>query len=288
VADIIADKLEALKLEIKREFAAVGERIAVISYKASHALSTACQKKLDHGALFRVHDESGEPLFCGFFVDARVALTISHDKLFERALPFSISGCSSSGSPLSFDVISTDAELDFSVLRLTDGSAPATDFFSLQGFSDLVPGLGIALVMMGIGSSAAVGEEAYAVHKASITSCSDTHILYDGETWAGDSGGALLFEDGFVVGMHLEVFDAKPERDAASPLLARGSFGKRRRGAADTAAQVAEELERLSVASSSHGKVRRALRLTHPRVLGAVDRARDGELGSPRAGAGTA
>jgi hypothetical protein len=36
-------------------------------------------------------------------------------------------------------------------------------FATLQGFSDVEPGLGIAVVTMDIGSSAAVGEEAYAV-----------------------------------------------------------------------------------------------------------------------------
>jgi hypothetical protein len=274
------------------ELSAVKEQIAVIGYNASHALTAASQMKLDHGALFRVHDEAGIPLLCGFFVDERVALTISHDKLFEREPPFSsVSGCSASGRRLTFDVVSTDAELDFSVLRLADGCTPAAAFFSLQGFSDLVPGLGIALVTMGIGigSNAAVGEQAYAVHKASITSCSDAHILYDGaETWAGDSGGALLFEDGFVVGMHLEVFDAKPEQDATPP-TSPGGGGRKRHRTADAAAQTAEALELLSAASSSHGKVCRALRLTHSRVLQAVESARRGAIGSPpaRAGAGT-
>ena len=142
---------------------------------------------------------------------------------------------------------------------------------------------------MGIGSSAAVGEEAYAVHKASITSVSATHILYDGaETWAGDSGGALLFEDGFVIGMHLEVFDAKPALDGALSLPAAGGATKRtRRAADDTARTTYAALEQLSVASSSHGKVCRALRLTHSRVLSAVESARHIPSDSLRAGAGT-
>ena len=166
--------------------------------------------------------------------------------------------------------------------------SPAAAFFSLQGFLDVEPGLGIAIVTMGIGSSAAVGEEAYAVHKASITSVSATHILYDGaETWAGDSGGALLFEDGFVIGMHLEVFDAKPALDGALPLPAAGAAAKRARRAADASARTAKALEQLSVASSSHGKVCRALRLTHFRVLSAVESARHIPSDSLRAGAGT-
>lgn len=174
------------------------------------------------------------------------------------------------------------------MLRLADSCAPAAAFFSLRGFSELGPGLGIAVVTMGIGSSAAVGEQAYAVHRASITSCSDAHILYDGaETWAGDSGGALLFfEDGCVVGMRLGVFDAKPALDGAAPPspAAGGSGTKRAKWAANAAARTTEALELRSAASSSHGKVCRALRLTHPRVLSAVESAR---LGGSLSGAGS-
>ena len=85
-------------------------------------------------------------------------------------------------SLLTFDVVSTDAELDFSVLRLADCCAPAAAFFfRCRAFSELSLGLGIAVVTMSIGSStAAGGEQAHAVHKASVTSCSDTRILYDG------------------------------------------------------------------------------------------------------------
>ena len=124
------------------------------------------------------------------------------------------------------------------MLRLADGCAPTAAFFSLQGCAELVSGLGIAVVTMGIGSSssAAAGEQAYAVHRASITSCTAEHILNDGaETWAGDSGGALLFEDGVVVGMHLEVFDARPELSggggaaAAAPLTTSAGDKRRRR-----------------------------------------------------------
>jgi hypothetical protein len=277
-----------LKNEMEKFASAVEEKFAVMSYNASHALTEASQLRLNRGALFRVHDEAGMPLFCGFFVDERVALTISHDKLLEREPPFSVSGSSASGSRLTFDVVFKDAKLDFSVLRLADGCAPTAAFFSLQGFSELLPGLGIAVVTMGIGisSSDAVGQ-AYAVHKASITSLDDTHIIYDGaETWAGKSGGALLFEDGFVVGMHLEVFDAKPEQGGPySPSSASAGRSKRRR-AADAAARTADAPERLSTASSSHGKVCRALRLTHPHVLHAVESARRSSLGVPRAGAG--
>ena len=280
----LKEEMKKETLELKKELSA---QIALTGYNASHALTMVSKDKLNHGALFRVHDESGAPLFCGFFVDERVALTISHDKLFEHGLPISVSGCSASGRRLTFDVVSIDTDLDFSVLRLAEGYAPAAAFFSLQGFLDVEPGLGIAIVTMGIGSSAAVGEEAYAVHKASITSVSATHILYDGaETWAGDSGGALLFEDGFVIGMHLEVFDAKPALDGALPLPAAGAAAKRARRAADASARTAKALEQLSVASSSHGKVCRALRLTHSRVLSAVESARHIPIDSPLAGAG--
>ena len=104
VIDEIVEQLGALQLEmreswleLKLQLSAVKKQIAVIGYNASHALTAASQVKLNRGALFRVHDKAGEPLFCGFFVDERVALTINHDELFKREPPFSgVSGCSSS------------------------------------------------------------------------------------------------------------------------------------------------------------------------------------------------
>jgi DNA gyrase subunit A len=77
-----------LKEEIKKETLGLKEelsaQIALTGYNASHALTMVSKEKLNHGALFRVHDESGAPLFCGFFVDERVALTISHQGYAKR------------------------------------------------------------------------------------------------------------------------------------------------------------------------------------------------------------
>ena len=79
----------------------------------------------------------------------------------------------------------------------------------------------------------------------------------------------------------------EPALDGALPLPAAGAAAKRARRAADASARTAKALEQLSVASSSHGKVCRALRLTHSRVLSAVESARHIPSDSLRAGAGT-
>ena len=78
---------------------------------------------------------------------------------------------------------------------------------------------------MSIGSGEVLGAPPQiSQHRVNVTGLDqDGFFLYDGaSTWRGDSGGALLFEEGFVVGLHLEVVDDKPDavlwRAAASPL----------------------------------------------------------------------
>ena len=126
---------------------------------------------------------------------------------------------------------------------------------------------------------------AYAVHRACITSFDESRILYDGaETWTGDSasGGALLFEEGCAIGMHLDVVETKPsfESDSSASLPIAG--GLKRRTHADI--ELHERVKKLSVASSSHGKICVALRLTHRDVLAAVELVRSAGGRSAAAG----
>ena len=241
-------------------------------------MSEASEAALKGGALFYVTlGSGGKPLFCGFFTSPTVALTINHDAMFTfpqegEALPLIVYAVSSAGRALKFSVFSTNVALDFTVLKLQSDCAPSPSWFHLQTYSSIEPGLAVGLVTMGIG----VGKElrdspTITQHRVNVTSCDDgTFFLYDGgSTWRGDSGAALLFEDGVVVGMHLEVVDDKP-MGYVSP---RGGVKRdrdghpvKRRVAAVEGQQLALEaaVESVSVAASSQAKVCRALLLLLP------------------------
>lgn len=249
-------------------------KLEAVTFSSSHVLTEMSHARVKSGALFKVHEgtATSPPLFCGFFVSPNIALTTNHDSMFTQTLPFSLCATTTAGDCLAFDAIHMDPELDFTVLRCTT-QRKSLDHFSLQGCSDLDSGLKIAVVTMSIGSNAAMGtSQQYSVHQASITTFDEQFINYDGaETWGGDSGGALLFEEGYVIGMHLEVVNSHKEFSLEP------SAQKVRRRKADYGARIStleKNAEIASTKSSSHGKSCRALRLTHPNVLAAVETAR--------------
>lgn len=275
--------MEGLKKDLVEELKkGIKEEVGLQRYHTSNALSNASLDAVKGGGLFSVLDgPSGVPLFCGFFVSEAIALTINDDKMFERALPFSIWAVSAAGEDLVFDVLSTDVALDLTVLRLSSGPRMRPTFFSLPVYAELPAGLGIALVTMNIGnrSSAPKGSPPYSVHAACVSVVGDEIICYDGaDTWAGDSGGALLIEEGCVIGMHLGIDDAKLEP--------RGGHTRsyKRRSPDSRLDEMEALLDDLSVGSKSYGKVCLALRLSNPLVRAAIELAQ--ENGGGRGGSG--
>jgi hypothetical protein len=245
--------------ELKANVEALQQQIALTSYAATHALSKMSEQRVKGGALFYVIDgKPRTPLFCGVFVGPRVALTINHGDMFKRSLPFSLDAVASNGRLLRLECVTTNTQLDYSVLRLL-GDSDSDAFFDLPSHSSVDSGVSLGLVSMGVGVGAHHSmAPTYSVHAVTVTTYTpgDAFFCYDGAaTWAGDSGAALLFEEGCVVGMHLEVLDDMPE-EVVSPSA--GARGKRSR----SLRQVGEQLDRVSVASGSHAKVCRALLLS--------------------------
>jgi hypothetical protein len=283
----ITSKVESVVLELNQKVELVGKKVELVAYQSTHLLTQASEEKLQHGALFFIQTgQRGGPIFCGFFVSERIALTINHDAMFlEGKTPPTIFGHNSSkpSRELQFELCSTNADLDFSVLKLKAGQPDADAFFLLPSYDSVVGGLHLGLVTMSIGSSAVLeGRPCISQHWVTVTSCDDNFICYDGaSTWKGDSGGALLFEEGYVVGLHLEVVDDKPELEVPvlSPAALNCGSSKRGRSAGGALASdhqvldfaaVSDVLERISVAASSSAKLGRALLLSHPAVKKAV------------------
>ena len=244
---------------------ALRQEFALVRYATTHALSEATLARVNGGALFYVTDGGPEkpPLFCGFFVGPRLALTINHDDVFKRgALPH-LHAVASNKRHLEFDCIATNEKLDYSVLRLA-GDHIADAFFDLPAYSSVDQSHELGLVSMegGVGAHCHAAAPATSVHKVTVSRVEEdgATFLYDGaSTWCGDSGAALLFAEGTVVGMHLEVIDDNPNLSPA------GGAGGGARGASKRLRlkDLSERLDEISVASSSLSKVCRALLLSH-------------------------
>jgi len=279
--DTVQSDLSAKVDTVQAEVGAVKMKVDKIAYSATHSLSQKSTDALTRGALFRVLDkEGGRPLFCGFFTSPTVALTVNHAVMFQSTpLPERVYAISSAGRELIFTVRSTDSRLDFTVLKLAPRGGAGSDVpetvpahFDLPSFSSVQMGHKLALVTMGIRLAEELSTSPTVTqYEVSVASVDDESISYSGggQPFDGDSGAALLFDEGLVVGMHLETVDAKPQpRDGSSP---RGAKRPRTLGGVLTAVDsLSKDLESVSEASSARGTMSRALLLSNPAVLGAV------------------
>jgi hypothetical protein len=258
-------------------------KVDKLAYSATHSLSQTSSKALADGALFRVLDmEGGTPLFCGFFTSPTVALTVNHAFMFKATtLPEHVYAISSAGRELVFTVHSTDSRLDFTVLKLAPCGGAGSDVpeaapahFYLPSSSSVQMGHKLALVTMGI----RIAEElrmspTVTQYEVSVANVDDEFFSYSGggQPFDGDSGAALLFDEGLVVGMHLETVDAKPPpRDGSSP---RAKRPRTLDGVLTAVDSLSKDIDTVSEASSARGTVSRALLLSNLTVLEAVEAA---------------
>jgi hypothetical protein len=270
----------AMLESIGKKIAEHDKKIELVAYQGSHLLTEVSSEKLEGGALFYLQSEQvGAASCCGFFVSERIALTVQHNPIFAGEASPTIFGRSSSMQELQFKLCCANADLDFCVLKLKEGQPDAAAFFMLPSFDSVTGGLNLGLVTMSIGSSTEL-EDAPRVsqHRVTVTSVDKKYISYDSaSTWRGDSGGALLFDEGFVVGLHLEVIDDKPARVSYAPSGGGGGGGggggSKRRAAAGGLdfTSIGEALERMSDSASSSAKICCALLLSHPSVRRAVE-----------------
>ena len=184
--------------------------------------------------VFALLDTEGHPVGCGFFVTpCGLALTVNHG--FDNwSASGKVNACklhrnSSSSSlvevELSFSVVSTNAELDFTVLRL-DGprSEPVSHFPLPTAPLDDATMWGKAAIL--VHGNLALNAQFRQRPEASVVACNIATVhpqllLYTAVTASvGDSGGALLLLDGQLVGIRKEGVNDVIE-EAASPTTGR-------------------------------------------------------------------
>lgn len=124
---------------------------------------------------------------------------------------------------LQFDVVSTDADRDFSILRLDRPSAPVP-FFPMPTAPRADASLWGRDAAVVHGNFVATNSQ-FLQHPDAISGCNifTVHrelLFYTAATSAGDSGGALLLLDGQLVGMH---------KEGVNDVVAVGASRKRRK-----------------------------------------------------------
>ena len=204
-------------------------------FLATHVMTEEASRKVDMGAVFYVVDPAESPLFCGTFVSSTLAVTVCHDPIISmwNASKLPVSAKTPAGGSFHFSVVSTNPELDFAVLRLSDGeTSPA--FFSIADEACVTAGTTVGLVTMGVGHARLVSNivsgPLVSLHRINIDAVNSGYLFYKCGTLGGDSGGAVLLQDGLLVGLHLEVYDDIERPDPFSPTPADDSpTGKRRR-----------------------------------------------------------
>lgn len=192
--------------------------VALVPVMAPGAIEQA------RAALFAILDRPGHPVGCGFFVSSTgIALTINHDynkwTYASREHPGRrlVNACKVDGSgrevTMTFRVISTNPQLDFTVLRLVSRSPPEMP---------LQPTVFYAVPPQRLADGELWGQPAGVIHgnialnrqfdqhpSVSVTLCniSTVHadrLLYSAATSAGDSGGAVLLHGQHLIGLHVE------------------------------------------------------------------------------------
>lgn len=285
-------KIEGELSLIKSSEAEVKQQLSLIQYSSEHVLSKDANDLLDNGALFYVHDDISGPRFCGFFVHARVALTVHHDEIIINSNKSTTVKAVSSfaagkkGKALEFSVHSKFEKSDFAVLVLKDDMENASFFPLVARSNDCFTGrTNIGLVTMNIGMNSQLGlnnnvsvPPSLSQYKVSIKSEDADHLYYEAETWSGDSGSALLIDNGTVIGMHIEIVDDKPlipDMYVTSPPQAGTKRSRSELSRPPSKAlEVSESfLGSVSQAASSHGKSCTALSLKSEEVHRAVEAA---------------
>jgi len=162
---------------------------------------------------------NGDPIGVGFCVGGSdKAVTACHNLPSKCKVGSCVKGFFGpphAGETLEMRVKHMDTKLDFAVLEIMHAtfsyqSLPVYTSVPEEGYECVLAAYQVSLVTQlqpDITTRHSLG-----IIRASLTRVHTRHIVYECPSFAGDSGGALVFSDGAVVGMHIETVNQAAER----------------------------------------------------------------------------
>jgi hypothetical protein len=155
-------------------------------------------------------DEDHTGVGMGAFFSPTLAVTCDHN-LTEEHTVGSVVSLALKDEVANVVVAARNSELDFAILK---SSSPRSFIPPWNGNPDHLKGrrLVLASFRLGIAEYDVTNDQlGFAPAFGVCVSRHKRHIAYNCETYAGDSGAALLIKDGFLVGIHLATANALRE-----------------------------------------------------------------------------
>lgn len=204
----------------------VKEAIAEAKRPITEAMETVCA-----ASVVSLLDEHDSGIGCAIFISNTVAVTCHHNIQGYETQP--IHGLMEDGSRVSFRVRpSTDEDVAMDVAALdidTDGRT--SRHYLVLSSSPLRRGLEVAVLSFQSKIQEDL-EDSFGVSvgfvKASVYKASSRHVLLQAPTFRGDSGAAVVLQDGKLVAMNVAGVNAAKERLQQLDLIASGTKLQRR------------------------------------------------------------
>ena len=161
------------------------------------------------GAVFYVIDTNRKPIGTGFFVSPTLAVSAAHtfpDSMKVGTKRTGYFGKPNSGKTCRLVVDIIDKANDFVIFEIEAGTEEATKYLDPAPVS-LDAGDEVILVAYQIGIHEELKElgkvPSIGVFPAAVAKAHDRHFAYIAPSFAGDSGGAIIFRGGQAAGMHI-------------------------------------------------------------------------------------
>lgn len=163
-------------------------------------------------------DGEGNAIGTGFTFSGNRAMTAAHNfpdaEIGSKVVGYF--GKPQAGACCNFEVLSVDKELDYCVLKRDSGEEFAV-WLELKGPGDHIrPGQVCILAAFQIGLHRDLADldpdHTIGVYQGNIVKTHARHFVYSCPSFAGDSGGAIVWQNGRVIGLHQETVNQALER----------------------------------------------------------------------------
>lgn len=214
--DSLAAKLPALALDALKPPLQQHGMEQQRNETAPNILGPGVYEKLT-ASVFFLRDAKGTAIGTGYILSSDIALTVAHNFPDGTAEGTEVLGCF--GRPhqnktCEFRVDLIDFNFDVCVLA-RHGGEPFSVFLN-PSLESLVPGKECILAAFQIGLQEDLNDldtqHSVGIFRGNISKAHPRHFVYDCPTFAGDSGGAIIFYNGNAFGVHVETVNQARER----------------------------------------------------------------------------